>query len=191
MLLYLHGFNSSAASGKARMLLAHMRAIGREHELRLPDLPDAPNEAIALCERLIAQSPTPPVLIGSSLGGFYATYLAERHDLRAVLVNPAVAAHEKLATQVGPQTNYSTQRAWIWTREHVAQLAALHVPAITRPERYWLLAETGDEVLDWREAAAYYAGARQTILEGGNHGFARFADYLDEIAGGKRWERST
>jgi predicted esterase YcpF (UPF0227 family) len=182
MLLYLHGFNSSAASGKARVLADYMAAHARAHELLCPDLPDAPRDAIALCERLIAQSPMPPVLIGSSLGGFYATYLAERHGLRAVLVNPAIAAHEILVTALGPQTHYHSGRTWEFTAEHIAQLAAMNVPSITRPERYWLLVETGDEVLDWREAARYYVGARQTVLDGGDHGFSRFADYLDEIA---------
>lgn len=181
MLLYLHGFNSSAQSGKARQLLAWAAARGLPAQC--PDLPVRPAEAMALCEHLIAESATPVTLIGSSLGGFYATWLAERHGLKAVLINPCVACDEKLAREVGrTQTNWHDGSEYVFGPEHLAELQALKVAAITRPERYWLLAEKGDEVLDYREAVAYFTGAKQTVLEGGDHGFTRFADTLLPIA---------
>ena len=180
-LLYLHGFNSSAQSGKARQLLAWAEAKGIP--ALCPDLPVRPAEAMALCDRLIAESATPVTLIGSSLGGFYAVWLAERHGLRAVLVNPCVACDEKLARELGRvQKNWHDGSEYVFGPEHLAELRALKVAAITRPERYWLLAEKGDEVLDYREAVTYFAGARQDILEGGDHGFTRFADTLLQIA---------
>lgn len=182
MLIYIHGFNSSSQSGKARELTAYFAERGLAAGYACPDLPHRPAEAIALLERLIAQSPTPVKLLGSSLGGFYATYLAERHGLKAVQINPCVACDEKLAEEVGRlQKNWHSGEAYEFSAQHLAELQALKVRAISRPERYFLLVETGDEVLDYREAVAYFQGARQLVLEGGDHGFSRFAEYIPAI----------
>ncbi len=182
MLIYIHGFNSSSQSGKARELQAWLAARGLAGDYRCPDLPHRPAEAIALLEGLIAQSSRPVKLIGSSLGGFYATYLAERHGLKAVQINPCVGCDEKLAGEVGKaQKNWHSGETYTFTAQHLAELQALKVPAISRPERYLLLVETGDPVLDYREAVAYFAGARQVVLEGGDHGFSRFAEYIPTI----------
>jgi predicted esterase YcpF (UPF0227 family) len=182
MIIYIHGFNSSSQSGKARELQAWMAARGLAEAYVCPDLPHRPTEAIALLEALVAASRGTPKLVGSSLGGYYATWLAERHDLKAVLVNPCVACHEKLAGEVGrTQKNWHDGSQYVFTAEHLAELAALHLPSIAHPERYLLLAEKGDELLDWREAAAYYRGARQVLLDGGDHGFTRFAEFIPDI----------
>lgn len=182
MIIYIHGFNSSSRSGKARELQAWMAARGRAEAYVCPDLPHRPAEAVARLESLIAASREAPKLVGSSLGGHYATYLAERHGLKAVLVNPCVACHEKLAGEVGrTQTNWHDGSEYVFTAAHLEELTALHVPQPTRPERYLLLVEKGDAVLDWREAATYYRGARQHVLDGGDHGFTRFAEYIPEI----------
>lgn len=184
MILYLHGFRSAPASIKARLLDAHMQARGLSERFRCPALPPAPAEAIALLEaeiarmRAVGQRPT---LVGSSLGGYYATYLAEKHDLRAVLVNPSVVSYLSLEPYLGEQSNLYTGERFLFTTEHIAQLRALEPPAKLDPRRYWLLVETGDEVLDYRQAVSRYAGARQTVLPGGDHGFSRWADYLDEV----------
>lgn len=182
MIIYIHGFNSSSQSGKARELQAWMAARGLAEAYACPDLPHRPAEAIARLEALIAASRGSPKLIGSSLGGSYATWLAERHALKAILVNPCVACHEKLASEVGrAQKNWHDAKEYVFTADHLNELANLHVPRIAHPDRYLLLAEKGDEVLDWREAADYYRGARQIILDGGDHGFTRFADYIPDI----------
>lgn len=186
MIIYLHGFRSAPASVKSTALRKRMSALGLEDVFWCEQLPVSPRDAIALVEAAIASarrkaSSPPPTLVGSSLGGYYATWLAERHDLRAVLVNPAVVAPLSLEAWVGPQTNLYTGETFDFTHEHIAQLRALEVARITRPERYWLLVETGDEVLDYREAVRKYAGARQTVLAGGDHSFSRWNDYLDEV----------
>jgi predicted esterase YcpF (UPF0227 family) len=181
MIVYLHGFNSSPASGKAKLLGAHMAAIGRQTDYVCPALPNSPREAIALVESELAGHNGPVTLVGSSLGGFYATHLAEKHGWKAVLVNPAVHAHVLMRASLGPQTNWHSGETWEFTAAHLAELAALDVPAITRPERYLLLAQTGDEVIDYRDAVAYYAGARQIIEEGGDHGFAGFERHFQTI----------
>lgn len=146
-----------------------------------PQLPVAPHAAIALCEKLIADSETAVTLVGSSLGGYYATYLAEQHDLQAVLVNPAVVAHLSLLDFVGQQTNLYTGERFDFTSAHIEALRALEVRRLSKPERFWLLVETGDELLDYRQAVTKYAGARQTVLEGGDHSFTRWSDALDDI----------
>lgn len=182
MIVYLHGFNSSPASGKARLFGEHMASLGREMDYYCPALPNSPREAVARVEADLAQRhPQSITLVGSSLGGFYATYLAERHDWKAVLVNPAVHAHLLLRDALGPQKNWHTGETWELTDSHLAELAALDVPAISRPERYLLLAQTGDEVLDYREAVSYYAGARQIVETGGDHGFVGFERHFQTI----------
>jgi uncharacterized protein len=182
MIVYLHGFNSSPASGKARQLGEHMASTGRLADYYCPALPNSPRKAIAEIESTLARSrPDAITLIGSSLGGFYATHLAEKHGWKAVLVNPAVHAHKLLRGALGPQTNWHSGEKWVLTEAHLAELAAIDAEAITLPERYLLLAQTGDEVLDYRDAVAYYAGATQIIEAGGDHGFAGFERHFQTI----------
>lgn len=181
MILYLHGFRSSPQSVKARQLGAWMAARGLAHRFVCPALSHVPGEAIAQAEGVIARADSPVTVVGSSLGGYYATWLAERHRLRAVLINPAVVAHLSLADYVGEQSNLYTGETFQFTAEYVAQLERLEVARIS-PERYFLLVETGDEVLDYRQAVARYAGARQVVLPDGDHSFTRFIDYLEPIA---------
>lgn len=182
MIVYLHGFNSSPASGKAKQLGERMARIGRQADYYCPALPNSPREAIALVEAELEQRrPESATLVGSSLGGFYATYLAEKHGWKAVLVNPAVHAHTLLRGALGPQTNWHTGEKWELTEAHLAELAALDADAITLPKRYLLLAQTGDEVLDYRDAVAYYTGAMQIIEDGGDHGFAGFERHYQTI----------
>lgn len=178
-LLYLHGFKSSPRSAKAVQLATAAKA--RNIPFFCPALPVSAKAAIALAEGLIAGAPAPVTLVGSSLGGYYATWLAERHGCKAILVNPAVVAHLSLEQYLGPQANFHTGETFEFTRQHIEELRALEVLRLTRPERYWLLVETGDEVLDYRQAVARYAGARQTVLPGGDHSFTRWTEYLDEI----------
>ena len=182
MFIYIHGFNSSSQSAKAREMAAWMAERGLAEAFACTDLPHRPGAAIALLEDLIARSRGQAKLLGSSLGGFYATWLAEKHGLKTVLINPCVACDDKLKSFVGQtQKNWHSGEEYPFGAEHATELDALRVDAVTRPERYFLLVERGDEVLDCREAIAYYAGARQLVLEGGDHGFSRFTDYLPEI----------
>ena len=184
MIIYLHGFRSAPASIKAQALKARMTERGLADRFWCEQLPVSPRAAIALAEAAIARARAAgltPTVFGSSLGGYYATWLAERHDLQAVLVNPAVVAPLELGAYVGMQDNMYTGERFEFTRGHIDELRALEVPAVSRPQRYWLLVETGDEVLDYRHAVDKYAGARQTVLEGGDHGFSRWEDYLDAV----------
>lgn len=182
MLIYIHGFNSSGQSGKARELAAWLAERGLAEAWACPDLPDRPAAAIAVLEGLIAGSRGQAKLIGSSLGGFYAAHLADKHALKAVHINPCVACHAKLTDLVGQvQKNWHTGAEYTFSASHAEELAALRVERLARPTDHLLLVETGDQVLDYREAVAYFAGARQVVLEGGDHGFTRFAEYIPTI----------
>lgn len=180
MILYLHGFRSSPRSFKAAMIAARMAELGRAAEFACPQLPESPAQAIALIERDHLLGPR-DALIGSSLGGFYATVLAERHGCRAALLNPAPDPAGKLAAQVGVQTPWHGGEAFEFRRAYLDELRALEPGPITRPERYLLVAATGDEVLDWREMAATWRGARQRIVPGSDHGLSDFAAHLDAV----------
>jgi hypothetical protein len=181
-IVYVHGFNSSPASAKARVLRERLERLGRGGEFLCPALPHLPSETARVLETAVAGvAPEDLTLLGSSLGGFYATWLAERTGCRAVLVNPAVRPHELFSDLLGLQKNLYTGEEYVLTPRHIEELRGLEVEPITRPERYLLLAATGDEVLDYRRAAEKYRGAVQVLVQGGDHGFSGFADYLDLI----------
>ena len=181
MIIYLHGFNSTPSSHKARTMAAWMAGRGLSAGFVCPALPDLPNEAIGVIEAEFARhDPARVTLIGSSLGGYYATWLAEKHGLHAVLINPAIRPYIGLEAYLGTQKNLHTGVAYQLTREHLAQWRALETPRID-PERYLLLLETGDEVLDWREAALKYEGARMSVRDGGDHTLKSFPEHLARI----------
>lgn len=179
-LLYLHGFCSSPASAKAVATGALLAGRGQSAQWACPALSPVPNEAIAQAEALLQQAPGRVTVVGSSLGGFYASCLAERHGLAAVLINPAVPERLDPARLLGEHHNFHTGAAFTFTRTHAEQLQALCLRRLT-PQRYWVLLERGDEVLDWQDAATFYAGARLDILPGGDHSFTRFAEFLPQI----------
>ncbi|CAN5418837.1 alpha/beta fold hydrolase [soil metagenome] len=182
MILYLHGFRSSPHSSKARLVAERMQALGVGAEYVCPQLPASPAQAIALLQGMAGScEPGRLNLIGSSLGGYYATWLAEQLDCRAVLLNPAVTAPANLQEYVGVTTAFHSDEPFEFKAEYIGQLEALAVEKITRPERYFLIAATGDEVLDWRDMVAHYPGARQQVIEGSDHGLSDFADYLDAV----------
>ncbi|UVW28229.1 YqiA/YcfP family alpha/beta fold hydrolase [Massilia sp. H6] len=182
MILYLHGFRSSPKSFKARVVQKALQDAGRAHELICPQLPASPKEAMALC-LLLAERHAPDnlAIIGSSLGGFYATWLAERMGVRAVLLNPSVNPLASLEDHVGVTTAWHSSAPFEFRREYIDELAELRVGQITAPERYFLLAATGDEVLDYRDMVMHYAGARQRVIKGSDHAISEFAQYVDEV----------
>ncbi|AOK28708.1 MULTISPECIES: YqiA/YcfP family alpha/beta fold hydrolase [Burkholderia] len=182
MILYLHGFRSSPQSFKARALAARLAELGRSGEWRCPALPVAPLDAVAVAEAQAAGVPAHEVtVIGSSLGGYYATWLAQKHGWRAVLLNPATQPQRDLQRYLGEQPLWHGGGTIVVEPHHLDELNALHVPTITRPQRYYLFAATGDEVLDYREMLARYPGARTRVIEGSDHGISEFADYIDDV----------
>ncbi len=182
MILYLHGFRSSPQSFKARLLAERMQQLGRAAEYLCPQLPASPAAAIAVARDCIqACDPADLTLIGSSLGGYYATWLAEQLGCRAVLLNPAVKPPRDLEKYIGVSTQYHSDEPFEFKREYIEELQALQIEQITRPERYFLIAATGDEVLDWQEMVGHYPQARQQVIQGSDHGISEFAEYADTV----------
>lgn len=179
-ILYIHGLNSSPQSIKARQLAADLARRHPGAACAIPALPNDPAAAIALLERAITALGR-PLLLGSSLGGCYATFLAQKHGLRTVLVNPAVRPWLHFDGYLGTQVNHYTGERWELTMTHVAALRALDVPTIACPQDFLVLLQTGDETLDWRAAAAFYSDCSVLKQVGGNHGFENFEDCLPLI----------
>lgn len=182
MILYLHGFRSSPLSMKSRLLAAQMQALGRGAEWLCPQLPASPKLAIEQALFLVKNVPPAELsIIGSSLGGYYATWLAEQLGCRAVLLNPAIVPLLDLEQHVGVSTEFHSDKPFEFKREYIDELRAFAVPAITQPQRYFLIAATGDEVLDYRDMLAHYQGAQQIVIEGSDHGISEFADYVADV----------
>lgn len=179
-ILYIHGFNSAPESKKATQLSSLMQRIGLGEQLRVPALHHHPREAIAQLEAAISELDR-PLLVGSSLGGYYATYLADQHDLKALLVNPAVSPHRMFDGYLGTQTNLYSGETWELTHDHVTALAALEVAAPQDPQRFQIWLQTGDETLDYRSAEKYYQACVLRIQAGGDHGYQGFAQQLPAL----------
>jgi predicted esterase YcpF (UPF0227 family) len=159
-----------------------MQALGRAHEYHCPQLPASPAAAIRLALDYAQRGSLPELtIVGSSLGGFYATWLAEQLGCRAVLLNPAVKPPRDLESYVGVSTQYHSAEPFEFKRDYIDEIKALLVERITLPQRYFLIAATGDEVLDWRDMVAHYPGAQQTVIQGSDHGIAEFAEHADAV----------
>ena len=182
MILYLHGFRSSPKSRKAQHLLALMRARGLEGDYLCPQLPASPRAAAEVALAAAQLEPTEQLaLIGSSLGGYYATWLAERLGCRAVLLNPAIRPYEDLKAHLGRQPVFYSDASIEMKPEYLDELLALEVPRITHPGLFFLVAATGDQVIDWRTMVERYAVCRQRVIEGSDHELSDFAHYAAEV----------
>lgn len=181
MIVYLHGFNSAPASHKARTLRAFMDSRGVGDRITCPALPHRPADAVRVIEAEVARlGPERVTFVGSSLGGFYATWFAEKYDRRAVLINPAIRPDVGLAAYLGENRNLYTGERYTLSRDDLDALRGLVCERID-PERYLLLLETGDEVLDWRETARRYEGVRTVIRDGGDHTLQSFPEHLARL----------
>jgi uncharacterized protein len=182
-LLYLHGFRSSPQSTKARQVA---RLVAERHPQLTwwcPQLPPSPRAALDLVLQGTAAWPAATMaVVGSSLGGFYATHVAEIRGCRAVLLNPAVHPDRDLARYIGEQSAWHDPEArFYFEPRYIDELRDLDPGPITHPERYFAVIAKGDEVLDWREMTARYPGARIKLLEGGDHALSDFDDHIDEV----------
>ena len=182
-LLYLHGFRSSPQSTKARQVAAWVSGHRPELHWWCPQLPPSPREAVRSIVDGIAQWPRERMaVIGSSLGGFYATVIAERFGCPAVLLNPAVEPARDLASFVGETRAWHSDERFFFQPEFIEELKAMRPAAVTRPDRYFAIIAKGDEVLDWREMQSRYAGCRIKLIEGGDHALGDFAEaHLDDV----------
>lgn len=182
-LLYLHGFRSSPQSMKALKVAAWMQAHRPDVHWWCPQLPPSPHEAMAMVDERIGTWPCETMAVmGSSLGGFYATIVAERLGCKAVLINPAVEPARDLAKYIGEITAWHSDDKFFFREEFVEELKMLRPSAVTRPDRYFAVIAKGDEVLDWREMHTRYAQCQTTLLEGGDHALSDFDDHWPAMA---------
>jgi predicted esterase YcpF (UPF0227 family) len=182
-LLYLHGFRSSPQSTKARQVAARVQAQHPGVVWWCPQLPPSPQGAMDLVMRGIAGWPRDAMaVVGSSLGGFYAAWVAEQTGCLAVLLNPAVNPARDLAKYIGEQASWhDPAERFFFKPEFIGELQALDAGPLRQPQRTFAVIAKGDEVLDWREMTARCAGARLKLLEGGDHALSDFDAHLDEV----------
>lgn len=187
LLLYIHGFLSSPRSHKAQQVEAWLKHNRPDISYACPALTAYPDQAIASLEasvgKAIAQHPPQPVyLLGSSLGAYYATYLAEKYELPAVLVNPAVAPYRLIDEYLHKDLkNYHSEERYRLHNEDIERLRSLETDRLQYPSNFWLMVQTGDETLDYRDAVDKYRGCRQLVEEGGDHSFQQFERWLPDI----------
>ena len=182
-LLYLHGFRSSPQSAKAQQTFAALQQHHPEIVWWCPQLPPSPREAMEMVMQGIADWPQESMsVVGSSLGGYYATWVAERTGCRAVLLNPAVNPARDLAAYIGEQTHWhDPQESFYFQPEYVQELRDLACGPLGRPHNYFCIIAKGDEVLDWREMHARYAACKVLLLEGGNHAISDYESHLPAV----------
>jgi len=180
LVIYLHGFNSSPDSCKAGILT---RALAKEGiKCLVPRLPPVPVNAVNIIEAIIDQHKSRHiVLIGSSLGGYYAVFLSEKYTLRAVLINPAVRPYELLQDYLGSNENMYTHEGYELTRDHLAQLKNIDIIKPAHPENFLLLVQTADELLDYQQAVKKFNRSSKIIVQGGSHRFDGFENVVDDI----------
>lgn len=185
LIVYLHGFRSSPRSSKAVMTgdaIKSLSTLEYPIEWYCPQLVASPKASMDMVNSHITRSQHDRlVVIGSSLGGYYANYLAEKYGCKAVALNPAVRAPRELVAHVGMLTSYDTDEPYDFRPEYIDELKALQVESITDPSRYFLMAAKGDELLDWHEMVDFYKGAEQLVLEGSDHGIADYPEHLPKV----------
>ena len=181
-LLYLHGFNSSPESKKAQQTGRWIEQNAAATEFLCPALPPFANAAMALLEEIVAERPQGSVaLVGSSMGGFLATCLVEKYDIRAALVNPAVSPHRGLDSWLGENANYYSGEKWRFEPRHIDEYRQLDPPEINNKNNYLVLLQSGDEVLDYRDAQQRYNGCKIILESGGDHSFIDYHQHLNTI----------
>lgn len=184
MLLYIHGFNSSPLSNKGLLTAQYIAKHYPACRLVQPQLPPSPKQAMALLttevDKALAAGESLH-FIGSSLGGYYASFLAERYGGKAVLINPAVAPFELFYDFIGPHYNPFTDEHYHVLTEHIPDVAAVDTPVIVNPDRFLVLLQTGDEVLDYRQAVHKYHCCELIIEAGGDHSFIGYENQLSNI----------
>lgn len=183
LLIYLHGFNSSPLSQKAQIMVQYCQQYRPDIQVVVPQLPSFPAAAAETIKKIFAQysSEYQIGVIGSSLGGYFCVWVNCLFHCRTVVVNPAVKPYELLVDYLGEQENPYTNEHYVLEEKHIDELKALDVSELENPDDFWLLQQTEDEVLDYRQAVEKFAQSHCTVEDGGNHSFVNFERYAADI----------
>jgi len=181
LLLYLHGLNSSPYSYKSEATRQWLFDKQSAIDFLCPQLDNSPAVAMQQIEKIIADYQGDIYLAGSSMGGYYATYFADKYGLRATIINPSVRPVPRIESMLGENTNWHTGDIWVMKPHHVDEYAAFEINLLQKPENVLVLLQTGDEVLDYREAVDFYVGSEVVVEQGGDHGFQNYERYLPKI----------
>lgn len=182
LLLFIHGYNSSSLSIKARQTDAWLQKNAPDWQFSCPNLSPFPVEAVDQLKTIIDAADDGPVgLVGSSMGGFYATWLVEKYGLKAVLINPAVEPHRSMSRYLGENANYHTGETFVLEPHHMGDFLALDIETLKDPRQYRVLLQTGDEVLDYRQAEKKYKDCHLVVEQGGDHNFQNYTQHLPAI----------
>ena len=182
VVIYLHGFLSSVQSQKATQTLEFVRVNYPDLLFELPQLANYPKEAEAIIEQLVVKHKGKKLrFIGSSLGGYLSTFMVEKYSGKAVLINPAVRPFELLVDFLGPHINPYTQQSFLLENKHINELRHLDTPTLKKTSDYWVLLQTADETLDYRQAETKYQNYKLSIEQGGDHSFQNFQRFLPDI----------
>jgi len=183
LFIYVHGFNSSPKSMKAQLFLQYMQDQGRADQILVPELSHWPAQAMKQLQEIVEQHPNRIIiLLGSSLGGYYSTWLTEHYNnVRTVLINPSVRPFELLPQYLGINQNLYSGESYELTEDHLQQLLNIHCKEIKKPEAYLLMVQTADETLDYREAVEKFSESTQFVQQGGCHGFEQFENVIPAI----------
>ena len=181
-LLYVHGYNSSSQSKKALQTKHWIASNAPDVSFICPDLPPFADRAMTILKSIVKTRSFGEIgLIGSSMGGFFATCLAEKYDLRAVLINPAVSPARGLGSWLGENINYVTGDKWLLKPKHIEEFKNMDPSKIKRLGNYLVFVQTGDEVLDYQDAETRYTGSNVIVEQGGNHAFTGYGQKLNDI----------
>ncbi|GLX79576.1 esterase [Thalassotalea insulae] len=180
-ILYLHGFNSSPQSLKAQLTEQYLAKYYPGVTFYCPQIGASPQAAIKQLEQLLTgNSEQNWCLMGSSLGGYFSTYLAEKYQLKAALINPAIRPFELLTDYIGRQQNPYTGEIYMVTEQYMQVLQALYNEKISK-NRYLVMVQTGDEVLDYQQAVDKYQDSQVIVQSGGDHSFINYQTMLPDI----------
>ncbi len=179
-ILYLHGFNSSPRSHKVGLMREWLARHRPDIRFIAPDIATHASRVATIIRERLEEHPEAQ-LVGSSLGGYYATWAAAAFGRKAVLINPAVAPYNRFHAYLGEQQNFHTGEKYVLTTEMVAELQPLEAGELARPECLWVLLQSGDETLDYRDAVRRYARSPMLVEEGGDHAFDSFERHLPAI----------
>ena len=177
-LLYLHGFNSSPESAKAKIFKKFISAQDKKN-LIIPELPISPKDSINLLSEIIEKENQKISIIGSSLGGFYSSYLGNIYGIKNVLINPVVPEHlESMKDIIGEHSNYQSKEKYRFTESNYQELLDLKTSELSFPMNHFCLVQLGDEVLDQKLTINYFRKSLVLIENNGTHQFEGFGRHL-------------